>query len=87
MEREMLIEHLSQANRHVAESEMHVERQRNLVENLARDGHDIREHAALLQQFEELLAQHIKERDRLVRELAAYFKKQWSDASRKPAAD
>lgn len=82
----MLIEHLSQADRHVAESEMHVERQRNLVENLARDGHDIREHAALLQQFEETLALHIKNRDRLVRELAADFKKQWSDASRKPAA-
>jgi hypothetical protein len=70
MEREMLIEHLSQAERHVAEGEMVVERQRNLVENLARDGHDTSKQAALLQQFEERLAMHIKDRDRVLKELA-----------------
>jgi hypothetical protein len=75
MEREMLIEHLSQAERHVAEGEMVVERQRSLVENLARDGHDTSKQAALLQQFEERLAMHIKDRDRVLKELA---KSEWT---------
>ena len=70
MEREMLMEHLSQAERHVAEGMMHVERQRNLVENLARDGHDTTQSEGTLKQFEETLALHIQVRDRLLKELA-----------------
>ena len=66
----MLMEHLSQAERHVAEGMVHVEKQRTLVENMARDGHDTSEHDALLQQFEETLALHIKIRDQLQRQLA-----------------
>jgi len=65
MDRQMLMEHLSQAERHVAEGMVHVEKQRTLVENMARDGHDIREHEALLRQFEETLGLHIKNRDQL----------------------
>jgi hypothetical protein len=61
---------LSQAERHVAEGTMHVERQRNLVENLARDGHDTKQAEAPLKQFEELLAMHIQDRDRLLKDLA-----------------
>src|SRR5262245_65840088 len=65
MDRQMLMEHLSQAERHVAEGMVHVEKQRTLVENMARDGHDIRVHEALLRQFEETLGLHIKNRDQL----------------------
>jgi hypothetical protein len=61
---EMLMERLSQAER-LAEGKMHVERQRTLVENLALDGHDTTTAAALLQRFEETLALHIEDRDRL----------------------
>jgi predicted component of type VI protein secretion system len=64
MDREMLMEHLSQTERHVADGSMHVERRRTLVENLARDGHDISKQAALLQQFEDLLAMHIQDREK-----------------------
>ena len=70
MDREMLMEHLSQAERHVAEGMMHVEKQRTRVENIARDGHDIGGHEALLRQFEETLRLHTKIRDQLQRQLA-----------------
>jgi hypothetical protein len=70
MDRQMLMEHLSQAERHVAEGMMHVEKQRTLVENMASEGHDTSDHEALLQQFEKTLALHIKIRDRLQRQLA-----------------
>jgi hypothetical protein len=53
-----------------AQGRRHVERQRNLVENLAYDSHDITEHADQLKQFQELLALHIQERDRLRKQLA-----------------
>jgi hypothetical protein len=70
LDREMIMEHLSTADRHVAEGEMHVERQRILVENLARDRHDTKQAEALLKQFEEVLALHMQDRDRLLKELA-----------------
>ena len=70
MDREILVEHLSLAERHAAEGEMLVERKRILVENLAREGHDTKEAEASLKQFEELLALHIQGRDRLLKELA-----------------
>ena len=63
------MEHLSQAERHVAEGEMNVERQRILVENLAREGHDTERAEALLKQFEEIQALHIRDRERLLKEL------------------
>ena len=66
----MLREHLSQAERHVAEGMVHVEKQRTLVENMARDGHDIGGHEALLRQFEKTLGLHTKIRDQLQRQLA-----------------
>jgi hypothetical protein len=69
-DRAMKMEHLSTADRHVAEGEMHVERQRILVENLARDRHDTKQAEALLKQFEEVLALHMQDRDRLLKELA-----------------
>jgi len=70
MDRQMLMEHLSQAERHVAEGMVHVEKQRTLVENMARDGHDIGGHEALLRQFEKTLGLHTKIRDQLQRQLA-----------------
>ena len=70
MGRQMLKEHLSQAERHVAEGMVHVEKQRTLVEDMARDGHDIGEHETLLRQFEETLALHTKIRDQLQTQLA-----------------
>ena len=70
MEQEIMLRHVSLAEKHVAKGMMLVERQRLLVENLARDGYDTSKHEELLQQFERLLAFHIEGRDRLLRELA-----------------
>jgi hypothetical protein len=50
----MVLEHLEQARRHVAEGELHLARQRALVVQLERGGHDTTQARKLLKQFEEL---------------------------------
>jgi hypothetical protein len=70
MERAMIADHLAMAERHVAQGEGHVARQRELVAQLERDGHDTDSSLQLLNQFEDLLAIHIADRDRLKAELA-----------------
>ncbi len=70
-ERARLREDLALAERHVADGERVVARQRAIVAELERDGHDATAAQArqLLAQFEELLALHVGDRDRLRREL------------------
>ncbi len=70
-DRVQLREHLALAERHVAEGERVVARQREIVAELERDGHDAAAAQArqLLAQFEELLALHVADRDRLRKEL------------------
>jgi hypothetical protein len=70
MNRTILQDHLAQAERHVAEGEGHLSRQREIVTKLERDGHDSVSARATLAQFEELQAMHIADRDRLLRELS-----------------
>jgi hypothetical protein len=62
-------EHLALAERHVAEGEHRVARQRELVAELERAEHDVADARGLLSQFEELLAMHVEHRDRLRSEL------------------
>ncbi len=50
--------HLEMAKRHVREAEAIVARQRKLVEQLRRDGHDLVEAERLLRNFEESLEAH-----------------------------
>jgi hypothetical protein len=69
MDRAMLFDHLALAERHISQGERHVRRQRELVAQLSRDGHDIAQARSLLTQFEEMLALHKADRDRLLREL------------------
>ncbi len=71
MDRRMLLEHLAKANEHVELGERHVRRQRELVAELERDGHDTREARKLLEQFEKLQDMHKADRDRIERELKA----------------
>lgn len=66
----MVRRHLEQAERHVSEGERHVTRQRELVGELKRDGHDTRQAIELLHQFEQLQKLHVADRDRLRKELA-----------------
>jgi hypothetical protein len=65
MDRAMVLEHLEMAHRHVSDGERHVARQRALIAELDRDGHDSWRARLLLQQFEDMLRLHVQERDRL----------------------
>jgi len=69
MDRALWEQHLTQAERHVAEGERHIARQQEIVAELERDGHDTRLAHELLLQFEQSLAMHIADRDRLREEL------------------
>jgi hypothetical protein len=71
MDRAMILEHLELAQRHVAEGERHVARQKEIVAELANDAHGTTATRALLIQFEEMQAPHVADRDRLRAELAA----------------
>ena len=57
---------LAMAERHLASGNRVVIRQKQLISELAAGGHDIIEARALLARFEELLAFHLADRDRLV---------------------
>jgi hypothetical protein len=51
VERSTIVEHLAQAERHVAQGAEHVAKQRGIVDQLARGGHDTAQAMALLEQF------------------------------------
>jgi hemerythrin len=70
MNRGLLERHLAQAERHVTEGSIHVERQRELVQQLERKGQDSSGARSLLANFEDVLRMHIADRDRLATELA-----------------
>jgi hypothetical protein len=71
MDRAMIEEHLAQADRHVTEGERHLARQRELLAQMQPDDPTAAEARKLLDTFENLLASHIADRDRLKGELAA----------------
>ena len=71
MDRTMLLDHLAQAERHVAQGDGHILRQRALIDRLHRDGHETSVAEDLLRRFEEIQRMHIADRDRLRRELEA----------------
>jgi hypothetical protein len=70
MDRQILLEHLAQAERHIEAGARIVRRQRELIAELQRDGHDAKEARRLLKQFEDVQAMHLTEHDRLIKELA-----------------
>ena len=70
MDRKLVQQHLQLAERHVSEGLRHAAQQRDLVELLERDGHDTREANRLLRLFEDTLELHLRDRDRLRKELA-----------------
>lgn len=67
----VLREHLRLAEQHIAEGERHIARQREIVAQTVRGGHDSKESRDLLALFEQMQALHVTDRDRLLRELAA----------------
>lgn len=69
----MLLEHLTQAERHVTEGERVLKHQRSVIEDLRRSGHNelfIDAAERLLRSFEEVQSMHLADVDRLRRELA-----------------
>ena len=65
MDRAMLQDHLSATERRLTEAERNIASQRELVAQLERDGLDTAQPTLMLEQFEEVLAMHIADRDRL----------------------
>lgn len=68
--RKALLDHLAQAERHIADGTAIIDKQKLLVLELERDGHDTSRSRDLLHQFEELQELHIADRERLIAELA-----------------
>jgi hypothetical protein len=69
MDREMLKRHLAQAEEHIAMGDKNIARQREVIVQLERDGHDTASARNFLREFEQLQPMHIAERERLLREL------------------
>jgi hypothetical protein len=69
MDRKLLEDHLSAAERQLAEVERNVANQRELVSQLERAGHDTDSATRQLEQLVEVLAMHIADRDRVRKEL------------------
>ena len=68
--RAMILAHLWNTERHVAEGEDHLDRQRDIILKLRKVGRDTMQAEDLLRHFEASQAFHIASRDFLVAELA-----------------
>jgi hypothetical protein len=68
-DRNILSQHLAEAEEYVASGQRIVARQRELVAQLERDGHDSRQARELLAEFEATLGYQIDDRNRLRAEL------------------
>jgi hypothetical protein len=66
---EQLTEQLTETERHIAQGERLIERQRRVVAEFQSNGGDAREATRVLNQLMELQAVHIADRDRLRKEL------------------
>ena len=70
MNKDVKLKYLVQAERHMADGEQHIVRQRAIVAQLERDGRDASLSRSLLQCFEDLQRLHIADFHRLPEELA-----------------
>ena len=70
MDQNLWRRHLLQAERAVLDGERHIARQRAIVDELERDGHDSTPARSLLETFVALQNEHIAHRNRLVEELS-----------------
>ena len=69
MDRAVLLRHLAAAENHIAKGAEHIRRQREIVAELERDGHDAELARKLLVEFENMQHQNITESYRHVKEL------------------
>ncbi|MGJ0391946.1 MAG: hypothetical protein ACR650_04190 [Methylocystis sp.] len=71
MDRALMERHLAMAERHIALGERIIGKQREIICELERNGHDFFQARAFLSAFEELQALHIAEHDQAMKELGA----------------
>jgi len=64
--REALLDHLAMAERHIAQGAAIIDKQKSLILELERDGHDTYQSRALLRQFEDVQQLHVADRTRLI---------------------
>ena len=69
MDRPLLLRRLGEVEKHLAEVEQVMTRQRHVIDTIARGGHDTAEASALLREFQGIHATHLADRDRLRVEL------------------
>jgi hypothetical protein len=69
MDRSLLEQMLAQSREHVARGEEHLARQRLLIDELERDGHDSSQAWHVLRTLEETQSMHVAHRDRLLRQI------------------
>jgi hypothetical protein len=70
MDRKTILRDLARARERVAQVERHLKVQQQIVDVLQRDGCNALHARKLLQQYQELQARHISDRDRLERDLS-----------------
>ena len=70
MDRDILERHLARVEERIAIGATNIARQRELIAELERDGHDASQANQMLAQFLDLQAMHIADRDRLIKELS-----------------
>jgi ribosomal 50S subunit-associated protein YjgA (DUF615 family) len=82
MDRAMVTRHLQEAQEHVKLGLQHVSRQREIVAELERDGHDVTAAHRLLANFERMQETHEADLHRIERELANLDSKSNGNQSR-----
>jgi hypothetical protein len=70
MDRATIEQHAKRADEHVAEGERHIRRQREIIAELERDGHNTEVARELLATLEVMQKSHLDIRDRLAKMLA-----------------
>ena len=68
--RSLQLRHLSKLVDYLIAGARHIERQKAIIQELERDGHDAAQAQQTLQQMEELQKIYLSEKDRLIKELA-----------------
>jgi hypothetical protein len=68
--RQMILEHLALAERHIAEGDRRLARQVDLIAELDRDGYDTKDARMILVTMQDTQALHRDDRERILRELA-----------------
>ena len=69
MDRTMLLQHLALAERHISEGAEHLAKQQELIDRLASHKHDTKDAMAVLTTMRKTQANHLQDRDRVVKEL------------------